>query len=302
MLTVSVRETYLDGSLSLPAGVTSVVGLSGAGKTTLFRLMAGLQAAPSATMSLNGRPLSPFPPYQRPIAYVPQRPSLVPHRTIEEQIRWVQRVEDPVVDEWTDILQLGGMRTRRPKALSGGEQQRAALLRALASDPTVLLLDEALANIDRPHRQQIGESLAKKWQSPHRWLLFSTHDWGEAEDWSTRMIYLEQGHVFPTSDAREVRPLTPQMARLMGFIGAVPYQPDQWLWVHPALITLGPTPVGGVTLPGPVTWEPLTPYRARFQWTYCGRTLVWTSSMPDRPSYDRLSLRDPIITPFGEES
>ncbi|NMP21678.1 ATP-binding cassette domain-containing protein [Sulfobacillus harzensis] len=300
MLTVSINTLRLQGEMTFQSGITAVVGLSGAGKTSLFRMLAGLDQPQQHHIAFRGESLDAQPPYTRPIRYVPQRPSLVPHRTVGSQTEWVRRVEPQVVDDWKHILALDDLWNRLPKALSGGEQQRAALIRALASDPLVLVLDEALSAIDRPHRAAIWEALKDRWPND-RLLIFSTHDWIEAESWADHIAYVEHGRLFGPQATSAIVPQTAEMARLMGFIGAVHLEPHQWLWLHPDAIRPGMRSDAPVNVPGDLEMQPLSRLRARYRLTTRDRVWHWNGPLAENPNTDGIAVIRPVITAFGEE-
>ncbi len=300
MLSAQISEPRLHGQFSLPSGITAVVGLSGSGKTSLFRLMTGLDAGAGISMTTNGESVACRPPYDRPIRYVPQRPSLIPHRTIAAQVQWVQRVPDADVMAWREILQLERLWDRKPRQLSGGEQQRAALMRALAANPAILLLDEAVSNIDRPHRETIWAALRER-RRPDQLILFSTHEWSEAESWADGILYMEEGVIHPWQPRPEVQPLTPTMARLMGYVGALPWnRAGQWLWLHPSLIEAGLLEDVEIALPGTLTVTPLSPLRAQYRFHVDGQPPIeWTGPPKPHATYAGISITRPVMTDFG---
>ncbi len=289
MLTFQSGSARIQGEFFLGPGICAVAGLSGAGKTSLFRLMAGLDGPEGTALTVEGRSLENVPSYQRPIAYVPQRPSLIPHKTIAAQVEWVRRAPKETVVLWRGILHLDGLAHRYPGELSGGEQQRAALLRALAADRPVLLLDEALSAVDRPHRQAIWEKLAAWWPAG-RLLIFSTHDWDEAEQFGQQLLYVEKGLLFPPMARSAIRPLTAQMAQLMGFLGVVA-TPEGPVLLHPRLIR--PTLAGeGFPLPGHLVVEPRGPLSSRYWFTPQGqdRTFEWNGPAAEEGQFNGLTL------------
>lgn len=299
MLSVNVQNPRVTGQATFEPGMAALVGLSGAGKTSLFRLMAGLDSG--SDVAIHGRSLGTRPAWERPIRYVPQRPSLIPHQTIGSQVSWVQRIGHAALNEWIFLLALEPLWHRFPRELSGGEQQRAALIRALATDPEILLLDEALSAVDRPHRLAIWDALKERWPRD-RLLIFSTHDWADAETWADTITYLEAGRLYGPQDARNITPLTAGMARLMGFLGAIQVASHQWLWLHPASLRVGARPEAPWILPGRVVAKPLTPLRFRYTLATQGRTFTWTGPPIEGPIDDQISVFDPVITPFGEEA
>ena len=107
-------DARVHGTFELAPGMHAVVGASGAGKTSLFRLIAGLDRSPSLMARWRGQSLSTLPSHARSTAFVPQRPSLVPHRTIARQVKWVAVDQAGSWNEWIDILDLGRYWLRYP--------------------------------------------------------------------------------------------------------------------------------------------------------------------------------------------
>lgn len=260
MLTVTSKAPVrIVGQITLTPGMHAVVGPSGAGKTTLFRLISGLDRYPShlADVHWQGRPIGHAPPYRRPCAYVPQHPSLIPHRPIADQVLWTAQHANGPWQAWIDHLHLQPYWRRLPGELSGGEQQRVALLRALAADQPILLLDEALSQIDRPHRLAIYRRLQTA-LAPDRFLLFSTHHWDEAEEFAQHMVFLENGQMSPPAPVADLIPATPSMAWMMGYLGTFP-TPSGHILIHPRRIHLDLDPSLGFCIPGQGYQQQLSP-------------------------------------------
>ncbi|MCY0879688.1 MAG: ATP-binding cassette domain-containing protein [Firmicutes bacterium] len=286
MLSVSVSHPAIRGTFVVHQGLIAVVGLSGAGKTTLFRALSGLLPVP-AEMAWEGERFDHRPPHQRPLAYVPQHPSLVPHKTIAAQVRWVQAASDADVESWRRMLALDALWHRYPRELSGGEQQRAALLRALAANRPLLILDESLSNVDKPHRDEIFGALARTWKN--RLLLFSTHDWREAETWADGVLYIERGTLYPVQERYRVAPLTPTMARLMGFLGSVRDADGQEWLLHPRLVKPGRHPSGHF-VPGRLTVTALDPMQSHYRFESSAGVMEWGGEPWPSGLYDGLTL------------
>ena len=296
MLNVQVSSPRVRGVFCAASGRIAVVGLSGSGKTSLFRLITGLDAG-QVQVAVDNQNVSQWPPYHRPIAFVPQRPSLVPHKTIAEQVMWVQRARDDVIREWRSILALEHLWHRCPPELSGGEQQRAALLRAIAADPRILLLDEALSNVDRPHRHAIWDAIAQHWPDD-RPLLFSTHEWDEAEAYAETILYVESGVLYPLQPRSHVTPVTPSMARLMGYVAALRDRAGRTVLLHPRLVRPGLPPDGQAHMHGTLTVTAVSPLTARYQFESDGKTWTWNGPPSPGGIYDGMSLAESVVPTF----
>ncbi len=296
-------DARVRGTFVLAPGMHAVVGASGAGKTSLFRLIAGLDRSHNLMARWGGQSLSTLPPHSRSTAFVPQRPSLVPHRTIAQQVKWVAIDHTGPWNEWIDILDLGRHWLRYPAELSGGEQQRAALLRALAADREILLLDEALSQIDPPHRLIIYRQLKTRLE-PQRLLMFSTHHWSEAETFAEAMLFINDGEISGPVNILEATPSNSAMAAIMGYVGSIP-TPHGFLLIHPRMISLEDAAKSGFVIPGkgrqrrisPTTsayqFEPLPPAKGRLLWT--------GTPVPDRESFDDIVVTHPVFADFQFE-
>ncbi len=194
----------------------ALVGPNGAGKSTFLRALAGFLGEGQG--GLKGAP------WQRPLAWVPQDPALLPHRTVRQQVEWVMNRElkhAPELSSWIELLDAGKWLDMRPKKLSGGQQQRAALLRALASRPTILALDEALSQIDAPSREAIAGHL-RQWaeQADERLLIMTTHQFEDVAHWADRVLVLKDGSVLRDDEPAAIvrSPNSWDVAALVGYV------------------------------------------------------------------------------------
>ncbi len=191
---------------ALPAGVTAVMGPSGAGKTSLLETIAGLRRHARGRVLLEGvalldsaRGVS-LPPERRRVGYVPQDAGLFPHLTVLDNVRFGAREDAASVDAAVDTLELRPLLGRLPRSLSGGERQRVALARALATRPRLLLLDEPLAALDVELRDRVLPWLLRvrhAWSMP---CLYVTHNVGEALAASTHLLLLGEGRLEAAGD------------------------------------------------------------------------------------------------------
>lgn len=154
----------LDVAFRAPPGITALFGRSGAGKTTLINLLAGLDRPDRGTIDLDGIRLFgdgvDLPPERRRLGYVFQEDRLFPHLSVDANLRYGMRLIPPAerrlaFERVVDLLDVGGLLHRRPHHLSGGEKQRVAIGRALLAAPRLLLMDEPLANLDGARKAEI---------------------------------------------------------------------------------------------------------------------------------------------------
>jgi len=215
-----------DVSLDVAEGeLLTVVGPSGSGKSTLLRLVAGLDEPDAGSVAVGGRDLAGVPPAGRGVAMVFQGFALFPHLTVAENVGFGLRARGTPaaetrarVEAAAAALGLGALLDRRPAALSGGERQRAALARALAARPRVLLLDEPLSNLDAPLRAQARAVLREVHAQTGATVVHVTHDQAEALTLGRRVAVLAAGRLEQVGPPDEVyaRPATRFVA---GFLG-----------------------------------------------------------------------------------
>ena len=179
-----------------------LVGPSGCGKTTLLRMIAGLEAASSGTIAIDGRVVNDVPPRERDIAMVFQNYALYPHMSVAEnlafglKLRGMPRAEIARrVDAAAAMLGLHEMLERRPRQLSGGQRQRVALGRALVREPKVFLLDEPLSNLDAKLRLSMRVEIARLHRRLGATMVYVTHDQIEAMTLGQRIVVLNDGEI-----------------------------------------------------------------------------------------------------------
>lgn len=180
----------------------TLLGPSGSGKTTLLRIIAGFEAPTSGEVLLRGRDLSRLPPAQRGVGMVFQHYALFPHMTVAQNLayglklrRRPRREREQRVAELLELLRLSGLDRRYPRQLSGGQQQRVALGRALAYDPTLVLMDEPLGALDRALRVEMEEEIRRLHRDLGTTIVYVTHDQQEALALSDRIAVLRGGEL-----------------------------------------------------------------------------------------------------------
>jgi ABC-type sugar transport system ATPase subunit len=190
-------------SLAVPAGRYAVLmGRSGCGKTTVLETVAGLRQPAAGSIALAGRDVTRLRPAARHVGYVPQDGALFPTMTVRENLGFALDVRgdrpsdvEKRVDELAGWLGLVHLLDRKPYFLSGGEKQRVALGRALASHPPVLLLDEPLGSLDDDTRETLVELLGRLRESREVTVLHVTHNRAEADRLGDLVFRLEEGSV-----------------------------------------------------------------------------------------------------------
>ncbi|WP_046245783.1 ABC transporter ATP-binding protein [Hymenobacter terrenus] len=210
MLTVANLSKQFGGqpvlrnvSLVLNQGeVLAVLGRSGGGKTTLLKILAGLEAPDAGTLHLRGQDLGPVPPNERQMVYLYQEPLLFPHLTVFENVAFGLRIRRVAQVEITaqvtallDELDLREQAQKAPYQLSGGQRQRVSFGRALIIRPRLLLLDEPFGNLDAQTRADMQQLFLRVSRQHQITSLFVTHDSREALTVGTRFAYLDEGQL-----------------------------------------------------------------------------------------------------------
>ncbi|MEN9933723.1 MAG: hypothetical protein RLZZ387_302, partial [Chloroflexota bacterium] len=211
-----------------PGELLVLLGPSGCGKTTLLKMINRLYEPDGGRLMVNGVDARAVPATElrRGIGYVIQATGLFPHMRIEENIAVVPRLlgwERPRIDARVDeLLELVGLplsyRRRFPRQLSGGEQQRVGLARALAADPPVMLMDEPFGAIDAITRARLQDELLRIQRRLHKTVLFVTHDVEEALRLADRILVMRAGEVVQLGAPLEImtRPADPFVSELLG--------------------------------------------------------------------------------------
>jgi ABC-type sugar transport system ATPase subunit len=214
-----VSFTVSDGELSV------LLGPSGCGKTTLLRCIAGLERPDSGHVYIGEEIVDLFPPGQRDIAMVFQSVSLFPHMTVAENISFPLKVRGSSVQAMGDkvrevakLLSIEGLLDKAPRQLSGGEQQRVEIGRAIAREPKAFLMDEPLSSLDSPLRAQLRAELKRIQREVGTTTLYVTHDQGEALALADKIGVMDRGTLLQYDRAQNVfeRPSSAFVARFVG--------------------------------------------------------------------------------------
>ena len=232
----------------------TMLGPSGCGKTTTLRVIAGLEQATSGAITVDGRDFMTVPPQRRNIGMVFQSYALFPHLTIFENVAYGLRLRGLPAAEigrrvaaTLELLQLEPLAARHPAALSGGQQQRVSIARALVYEPTMLLLDEPLANLDAKLRVMMREEIRMLQRRLGITTLYVTHDQEEATAVSDRLAVFDRGRLIQLGAPEEIY-TRPQTLFVADFIGRANFLPVR--------LAASGVPTSGVRLRNGATLQP----------------------------------------------
>ncbi|MCW2968419.1 MAG: sulfate transporter, ATPase subunit [Solirubrobacteraceae bacterium] len=215
-------------SLSIADGsLTALLGPSGSGKSTLLRIIAGLEAPDTGRVEIAGEDVTARAPQQRGIGFVFQHYAAFKHMSVRDNVAFgltIRKRPKPEiasrVDELLEVVGLTGYADRMPSQLSGGQRQRMALARALAVEPTVLLLDEPFGALDAKVRAELRAWLRRLHDEVHVTTVLVTHDQEEAMEIADHVAVMDHGTIEQVGAPRELydHPVTPFV---MSFLGPV---------------------------------------------------------------------------------
>ncbi len=227
-LTINYGETTIirDLSLSIDNGeIVSLLGPSGAGKTTVLKAIAGLLKPVAGKILIDDIPVNHLPAEKRDAVLIFQKPLLFPFLNVSQNIGFGLKMQQvnrkdarKKIDKIIEITELTGLKDRKIHQLSGGQQQRVALARGLVLEPSILLLDEPLSNLDAGLRQQMRELIQTVQKQTGTTMLFVTHDQSEALAISDRVCLLLDGTLRQTGSPEDLfyLPADPEVARFFG--------------------------------------------------------------------------------------
>jgi sulfate transport system ATP-binding protein len=228
-----------DITLSVPTGqLTALLGPSGGGKSTLLRIIAGLESSDSGTIEIEGVDATNVPAQKRNVGFVFQHYAAFKHMTVEKNIAFGleirKRPKDEIKERVHELLQLVHLEQwshRLPSQLSGGQRQRMALARALAIQPTVLLLDEPFGALDAKVRKELRDWLRRLHDEMHVTTVFVTHDQEEALEVSDSLVIINEGRIeqIGTPDDLYDRPAS---EFVLSFLGPVTRLGDRLIRPH----------------------------------------------------------------------
>lgn len=221
-VTYANRPVLNELSLHVESGAfAAVLGPSGCGKTTLLRAIAGFIAPFSGTIRFGDQLVSVssivVPPERRKVGYVAQEGALFPHLTVSENIAFGitdQKIKADLVSELLDLIGMSKFAKRMPSELSGGQQTRVALARALAPEPKVMLLDEPFSALDAALRDELRAEVSELLKQRKTTTLMVTHDREEALVTADLVALMRRGQIVQTGSPTEVyeAPVSPEVA------------------------------------------------------------------------------------------
>ena len=213
--------------------LVALLGPSGGGKTTVLRMIAGLEMPTSGDLFILGRRVNDIPVQKRNIGFVFQNYALFKNMTVFGNVAFGLRIQNwkraAIEERVTELLALFGLEgldRRYPHQLSGGQRQRVAIARALAPKPGVLLLDEPFGAVDAKIRQELREWLVRLHHELNVTTVFVTHDQEEAMEVSSRIVIFSRGHLEQVGTPREVyeQPANEFVARFIGVMNVLEAQ------------------------------------------------------------------------------
>jgi len=242
-----------DVTVSLPTGqLTALLGPSGGGKSTLLRIIAGLDSADAGTVTIEGREATNLPARKRNVGFVFQHYAVFKHMSVAKnvafglEIRKRPRKEiDKRVAELLELVHLSQFRDRMPSQLSGGQRQRMALARALAVEPTVLLLDEPFGALDAKVRKELRDWLRRLHDEVHTTTIFVTHDQEEALEVADEIVVINDGRVEQIGAPDQLYD-APANDFVMRFLGETTDLGDRTVRPHDIDVTMSPGAPGSV--------------------------------------------------------
>jgi sulfate transport system ATP-binding protein len=242
-----------DVDVSIPTGqLTALLGPSGGGKSTLLRIIAGLEKADAGSVVIEGVEATHLPAQKRNVGFVFQHYAVFKHMTVAKNVAFGleirKRPKDEVeqrVRELLELVHLSQFAHRLPSQLSGGQRQRMALARALAVEPSVLLLDEPFGALDAKVRKELRDWLRRLHDDVHVTTVFVTHDQEEALEVADEIVVINEGRVEQVGTPDQLYD-EPANDFVMSFLGEVTHLGGLALRPHDIEVETAPSLAGSV--------------------------------------------------------
>ncbi|WP_205473388.1 sulfate/molybdate ABC transporter ATP-binding protein [Nocardioides sp. SYSU D00038] len=241
-------------NLTLPTGqLTALLGPSGGGKTTLLRIIAGLETPDGGSVVIEGNDATRLPVQKRNVGFVFQHYAAFKHLSVARNVAFGLEIRKrskadvkAKVEELLALVHLSQFADRLPSQLSGGQRQRMALARALAIEPTVLLLDEPFGALDAKVRKELRDWLRRLHDEVHVTTVFVTHDQEEALEVADEIVVINEGRVEQVGTPDQLYD-QPANDFVMGFLGEVTTVGDVRVRPHDVEVAVAPGVPGAVT-------------------------------------------------------
>jgi sulfate transport system ATP-binding protein len=242
---VALRDIDLD----IPTGeLTALLGPSGGGKSTLLRIIAGLELSDSGTVEIEGNDATRLPAQKRNVGFVFQHYAAFRHMTVAQNVGFGLRIRKrpkseiaAKVNELLELVHLPQFANRLPSQLSGGQRQRMALARALAIEPSVLLLDEPFGALDAKVRKELRSWLRRLHDEVHVTTVFVTHDQEEALEVADQIVVINEGAIEQVGSPDDLYD-RPASEFVMSFLGPVTTLAGQLIRPHDLDVRTEPFP------------------------------------------------------------
>jgi sulfate transport system ATP-binding protein len=264
-----------DVSVSLPTGqLTALLGPSGGGKSTLLRIIAGLDTADTGSIHIEGTNATKLPAQKRNVGFVFQHYAVFKHMTVAKNVAFGLEIRkrpkaeiEHRVEQLLELVHLSQFSHRLPSQLSGGQRQRMALARALAVEPKVLLLDEPFGALDAKVRKELREWLRRLHDEVHVTTVFVTHDQEEAMEVADEIVVINEGRVEQIGTPDQLYD-EPANDFVMGFLGEVTQLGN--LRLRPHDIEVSPSPGLAGAVPGEISRQLRVGFEVRLVVTTAG--------------------------------
>jgi sulfate transport system ATP-binding protein len=226
--------------------LTALLGPSGSGKSTLLRVVAGLETPDAGAVRIGDEDVTALPPQERGVGFVFQHYAAFKHMTVYDNVAFGLKIRKRPkaeirerVGTLLELVQLEGLAKRYPAQLSGGQRQRMGLARALAVDPSVLLLDEPFGALDARVRTELRAWLRRLHDETHATTVIVTHDQEEAMEVADEVVVMNRGRVEQVAGPRELYE-RPSNAFVMSFVGQVNRLGETYVRPHDLELLLEP--------------------------------------------------------------